>query len=260
MNVLNTQLEITIDAQTLQMHYGVGVLGPQPEYRTLDSIRPSLMDPLCSGPDPVYSIAMDVRLEEDEEDLKKRYLLFGVVAYAAGRLGQEPVRSQGHVHAIAPHSGWPPPELFEIWEGKAIIYAQQFASDHPGRCFAISAGPGEKVVVPPGWAHAAINADPGNTMVFGAVCDRQYGFEYTDVRGHGGLAWFPVIEPDGSIGWKANSRYEDRRLQERRSRTYPELDLDPHQSLYAQYRARPESLEWVAQPQRYAELWPSFEP
>lgn len=251
---------MTIDAQTLEMRYGVGVRGPQPEYRTLDSIRPSLMDPSCSGPDPVYSVAMDVRRIGDDEDLKKRYLLFGVVAYAAGRLGQELVRSQGHVHTIATHSGWSPPEVFEIWEGKAIVYAQQFATGHPGRCFAVSAGPGEKVVVPPGWAHAAINANPGSTMVFGALCDRQYGFDYTDVRAHGGLAWFPVIEPDGSICWKANSRYENSRLQERKSRKYPELDLDPHQSLYAQYRARPESLEWVAQPQRYAELWPSFEP
>ena len=33
--------------------------------------------------------------------MQARNLLFGVVAYAAGRLGSEPVRSQGHVHKLS---------------------------------------------------------------------------------------------------------------------------------------------------------------
>ena len=259
MNRQETELDVIIDAKTLEIRYGATVRGPEPEYRTLDAIRPSLMDPACSGPSPVYSIAMDVRREEDEDDLKSRYLLFGVVTYASGQLGREPVRSQGHVHTIAPHSGWSPPELFEIWQGKAIVYAQEFTSDDPGRCIAVTAGPGEKVVVPPGWAHAVINADTMQSMVFGAWCDRQYGFDYTGVRAHGGLAYFPVVEPSG-IGWRANSRYQAPGLEERASRAYPELKLDSHQSLYAQYRADPKSVEWVSQPQRFAELWPGFEP
>ena len=255
-----TELDLTIDAQTLAISYGTHARGPHPEYRTLDAIRPSLLDPACSGPSPVYSIAMDVRREEDEADLKSRYLLFGVVAYAAGQLGREPVRSQGHVHAVAPHSGWSPPELFEIWEGTAIIYAQEFTTDHPGRCIAVTAQPGEKVVVPPGWAHAVINADTKRSMVFGAWCDREYGFDYAGVRAHGGLAHFPLVEYDGAIGWTANARYEKTILAERGSRTYPELALDPRKSLYAQYRADPQSVQWVSEPQRFAELWPDFEP
>jgi glucose-6-phosphate isomerase len=259
-------LDLAIDSATMAFAYGSGVRGPAPEFRTLDAIRPSLMDPACTGPSPVYSIAMDVRREEDEADLRSRYLLFGVVAYAAGRLGREPVRSQGHVHAIAPHSGWSPPELFEIWEGRAIIYAQQFTTDEPGKCIAITAGPGEKVVVPPGWAHAVINADPERRMVFGAWCDRQYGFDYTGVRVHGGLAHFPVIgvtADNGStteIAWVANKRYQDSPLEERATRSYPELGLDPVEPIYSQYLYKPESVEWVAQPSRFAETWNSFVP
>jgi glucose-6-phosphate isomerase len=253
-------LDVEIDAATMEFSYGAGVSGPEPEFRTLDAIRPSLLDPNCSGPSPVYSIAMDVRRKEDEDDLKARYLLFGVVAYAAGRLGKEPVRSQGHVHAIAPHSGWSPPELYEIWEGTAIIYAQEFAADDPGRCIAVTAGPGEKVVTPPGWAHAVINADTSRRMVFGAWCDRQYGFDYTGVRAHGGLAYFPIVTADGAIEWVVNHRYHATGLQQRKARTYPELGLGPVAPIYAQYRSCPESVEWVAQPQRLVQLWPKFEP
>ena len=34
--------------------------------------------------------------------------------------------------ALAPHSGWSPPEVFEIWTGPAIVYAQERAADNPG--------------------------------------------------------------------------------------------------------------------------------
>lgn len=257
---VETGLDLSIDPVSMDFAYGPGVRGPRPEFRTLDAIRPSLMDPQCTGPSPVYSIAMDVFSEEDKADLDKRYLLYGVVAYAAGQLGKEPVRSQGHVHAIAPHSGWSPPELFEIWEGRAIIYAQQRTTDDPGKCIAVTAGPGEKVVVPPGWAHAVINADTKERMIFGAWCDRQYGFDYTGVRAHAGLAYFPVVKADGGFDWKANERYRVTGLEERGCREYPELSLDPVEPIYMQYRKNPESVEWVAQPQRFAELWPNFVP
>ena len=79
-----TELELKIDAKTLEIRYGPHTRGPEPEYRTLDAIRTSLMDPACGGPSPVYSIAMDVRREGDEPNLKARHLLFGVVAYTAG--------------------------------------------------------------------------------------------------------------------------------------------------------------------------------
>jgi len=68
---------------------------------------------------------MDVGHTEDLSELKKRMLLFGIVIYASGKLGDEPVRSQGHVHAVAPHCGWSTPELFEIWQAHAIIHAQE---------------------------------------------------------------------------------------------------------------------------------------
>ena len=219
--------------------YGPGVFGPSPELRSLDAIRKSLRDPACTGPDPVYAIAMDVGREEHRKELLGRHLLFGVVTYAAGRLGEEPVRSQGHVHKVASRSGWSPPELYEIWAGRAVVYMQERAADDPGRCFAIEAGPGEVVVVPPGWAHATVSADAREPMTFGAWCDREYGFEYAEVRARGGLAWFPLLGEDGRIGWRANPRYSARPLVERRARAYPELGPRRRRADLPDVRARP---------------------
>lgn len=252
-------LDVRLRREALAFDYGPEVLGPEVELRRLDEIRRSLRDPECSGPDPVYGIAMDVCRRDDANDLRRRYLLFGVVAYAGGRLGEEPVRSQGHIHSPAPHCGWSTPELFEIWEGRAIVYAQEFAEDEPGKCIAVAAGPGDQVVAPPGWAHCVINADPDRRMVFCALCDRQYGFRYDGVRAHGGLAWFPLLR-GGSIKWQANPRYRRSSLQVRGPRSYPELGLDAKVSIYRQYLANPEALQWVSDPVRVASLWPTLEP
>jgi glucose-6-phosphate isomerase len=243
----------------LQFSYDDGVFGPQPELRHLDDIRRSLRDPGCQGPDSVYSIVMDVGREGHRAELQRRMLLFGVVVYAAGQLGDEPVRSQGHIHAIAPHCGWSTPELFEIWEGRAIIYAQETADDNPGRCFAVNAGVGDKVVVPPGWAHAVINADPETRMMFGAWCDRQYGFVYDAIRAHGGLAWFPVLDDKRNIHWEPNPSYESSDLSVRAARDYPELGLDRNTPVYEQFAIDPDSVQWVSEPALVAPLWPAFE-
>lgn len=252
-------LEVVLRPDSLAFDYGSGTIGPELELRRLDDIRASLRDPGCSGPDPVYGIAMDVCRQQDADDLRRRSLLFGVVAYASGRLGEEPVRSQGHIHAPAPHCGWSTPELFEIWEGRAIIYAQESAEDDPGRCIAVEAGRGDQVVVPPGWAHCVINADQTARMVFGALCERQYGFLYDKVRAHGGLAWFPLVR-NGRIEWEANPRYRYSNLSVRGSRNYPELGLDASVPIYRQYRRNPEAVQWVSEPARMNTLWPTLEP
>jgi glucose-6-phosphate isomerase, archaeal len=243
----------------LQFSYDEGVFGPNPEFRRLDEIRSSLRDPECQGPDPVYSIVMDVGRREHRAELQRRMLLFGVVVYAAGQLGDEPVRSQGHIHAIAPHCGWSPPELFEIWEGRAIIYAQERADDDPGRCFAINARVGDKVVVPPGWAHSVINADPESRMMFGAWCDRQYGFVYDAIREHHGLAWFPVLDDKRNIYWEPNPSYRSAGLSIRTPHVYPELGLDPATPIYEQFARDPESVQWISDPASAAPVWSVFD-
>jgi len=259
-NEFASGLDIRFLKNPMRFEYGRDVFGPSPEYRSLDAIRASLRDPKCAGPDPVYAIAMDVGREDDRAELQRRMLLFGIVIYAAGRLGEGPVRSQGHVHAVAPHCGWSTPEIFEIWEGHAVVYAQQNSGDDPGVCLAIHAEPGDRVVMPPGWAHFVANADPAAELVFGAWCDRQYGFDYAQMRKHHGLAWYPVFTSSGGIEWKANPAYGASAIETRRARDYPELHLPTDGAIYELFRRNPELVQWVSDPALLKNLWPTFQP
>jgi glucose-6-phosphate isomerase len=253
-------LDIRFSTAGIDFNYGPGVFGPVPEARKLDDIRESLLDPSCKGPDPVYNIAMDVGRQEHIGVLREKMLLFGIVVYAKGRLGKEPVRSQGHVHAISPHSGWSAPELFEFWHGRAAVYGQESTTEDPGRCFAVQVKAGDVVVIPPGWAHYVVNADPDNYMAFGAWCDRQYGFVYDAVRARGGLAWFPILSEHSILTWQSNPRYQYSPLTTRSARSYEDLGLLPGVPIYEQFARRPETVDWVSLPERFKEYWGHFSP
>jgi len=240
--------------------YGPDCFGPPVENRSLDSIRKSLLEPGCSGPDPVYSIAMDVGKTKDWPLLRKMNLLFGAVIYAAGRLGKEPVRSQGHVHRKTRTNRLPPPEVYEIWNGKAIVYMQESAGDDPGRCYAVEADPGEVVIVPPGWAHATISADQSEQLVFGAWCDRDYAFDYDQVRAHHGLAWLPVFNANNMISWKSNKNYLYRRLTVKKPGNYQNLGLVRGTSIYRLFELNPALFSFVPDPALKIHIWEKFIP
>jgi len=246
--------------QPLGFCYMPGAFGPQPELRPLGAIRRSLRDPECSGPDPVYAIVMDVGREEVRAELQERMLLFGAVIYSAGQLGEEPVHSQGHVHRISKHSGWPPPEVYEIWEGTAYVYMQEHAAEDPGRCYAILAQPGDTIVVPPGWAHGAGSADPSQVMSLGALCDREYGFDYEEIRKRKGMAWYPFVTSQKTIEWLPNPHYKKRDIVVRPPGDYSRLGLVSGISLYQQTIRDLDRFAWVANPALAREVWTNFEP
>lgn len=257
--VFNSGFPIAVKSDPMGFSYGEGVCGPSPELRALEQIRGSLMDPDCAGPEYVYCIAMDVASEEDHADLVQRNLLYGVVTYQKGQLGKEPIRSQGHIHAISPSCGASTCEVYEIWDGEACIYMQESGSDDAGNCYAIYGKAGDVIIVPPGWVHATINACPDTPMTFGAWCVRDYGFDYKDVRRHSGIAFFPLLQ-DGKLVWVRNEKYRSGKLLEKPARTYEDFGLESGKSIYQQYKEQPDRFRFVTNPQEFPQFWKNYTP
>lgn len=259
-NEFNSGLDILPTENPMGFRYGPGIFGPPVENRRLKDIAKSLMEPDCPGPEIVYSIAMDVGKEEHRELLNSMHLLYGVVTYAAGKLGSEPIRSQGHIHKVSPFSQRSTPEVYEIWSGAAIIYMQEYAEDNPGRCFAVYAGPGDVVIVPPDWVHATISANPDKPLTFGAWCDREYGFVYEGVRKHKGIAWYPVFNEQNEIQWLANPCYQSSGLTCKSPSDYLALGIKKNKSIYRTFEEEPDTFRFVPSPQLKEDCWRQFIP
>jgi glucose-6-phosphate isomerase len=261
MNKFNSGLNISPEANPLNFKYGEDCFGPKVEYRKLNDIRKSLLDFHCEGPETVYAIAMNIGKKRHLDQLKDQHLLFGVVTFAKGQFGQEPVRSQGHIHKKSVYGqNWSTPEVYQIWSGKAVIYMQEYAEDDPGKCYAITAEAGDVVIVPPNWAHATISADPENPLTFGAWCDLDYGFEYEKVRKHNGLAWFPLLEPNGELMWVHNPNYGKTELIIKTPNDYSEFNIKQRESIYEQYENDSDLFLFVPKPYLKKNLWINFLP
>jgi len=258
---MNVGFEISATNHPLGFTYGSNCFGPTVERRKLNDIRQSLLNPECEGPEIVYAIAMDVGKHEHKKMLQQRMLLYGAVTYAAGRLGNEPVRSQGHIHRVSQHSGWSPPEVYEIWSGSAIIYMQETAEDNPGKCFAVYANAGDVVIVPPNWAHATISANPLTPLTFGAWCDREYGFLYDKVKAHKGLAWYALLDENNEITWKANQLYQPSELIIKKPEDYyTNFGIEKNIPIYSQFENDPERFQFVSNPKLKENSWARFIP
>lgn len=256
---MNTGFDIKADLNKLEFIYGDDVYGPITEKRKLDDIRKSLSDPNVNGPEYVYAVAMDVAKKEHQQDLIKRNLLYGAMIFCRGIVGEEPVRSQGHIHAISKSCKASTCEVYEIWAGEAFIYMQESANDNPGKCYAIHAKAGDVVIVPPSWAHATINANPNTEMLFGAWCVRDYGFDYDDVRKHNGVAYFPKVKND-KIVFEKNPSYQSDEIIIKEAREYPEFQIRKGIPIYTQYEENPDLFAFVSKPSLAANIWENFQP
>lgn len=252
-------LDVQLEEADLTFQFGSGIFHPEKvEKRYLKDIRASLLDREAKGPDILYSIAMDVGKKDHFEDLRKCNLLYGIVAYNAGLIGNELVRSQGHIHAVSASCQSSTSEVYEIWQGEAYIYMQEFVEDLPGRCVAILAKAGEIVIVPPNWAHYTVNASQNKKMLFGAWCVRDYAFEYKEIRKRQGLAYYPIVEK-GVVKWLNNSHYVYEGLEIKQAREYPEFSLSK-KNLYTQYEEKMSRFEFVTDPLKYQRIWTEFQP
>ena len=139
---------------------------------------------------------------------------------------------------------------------------QESAGDNPGRCFAVYAGPGDVVIVPPYWAHATVSlSQEGDApMTFGAWCVRDYGFDYKGVRAHGGIAWFPVYAQDGSLHWEKNPAYGPCKLVCKAPADHPELGIVKGESIYKTFEKNPEVFAYVVDPSLKKDVWTNYIP
>lgn len=251
---LTTGLDLEVDLKNLQFIYHEGCYGPQCEKRRLDDIRGSLSNPDVEGPEYVYAVAMDVGNVKDRQDLIQRNLLYGAMIFEKGLVGKEPVRSQGHIHAVSASCHASTCEVYEIWKGEAYIYMQEWASKVPGRCVAIHAKQGDVVIVPPGWVHATINADITQPMLFGAWCVRDYGFAYDEIRARKGIAFFPEVV-DGQVQFTKNPNYDCPELMVKEAKAYPAFHLRKGVPIYTQYEEQPDLFTFVTNPKVAEDLW-----
>lgn len=244
-------MPVTLDPERLTLEFGQGITSAPLEQRRIDDIRQMLPDPDASGPDPLYSIYMDVRIPGLADRLRARGLAYGAVVDSAGSVGDEFVRSQGHVHSAPPGSDTPYLEIYEIWHGSGAIYLQDAANPDLNETYLIEVRVGDKVLIPPGWVHVVVNS--GSTpLAFGALYAADAQLIYDSLRALGGTAW--AVRTDGGV--TPNPRYRNPPPPVRtQAKEYPQFGLTRDRPVLDVLADAPDRYDYVVAPQEHAAVW-----
>jgi glucose-6-phosphate isomerase, archaeal len=247
----NSGLDLRLNEADLRLDFGPEVLHPAGEIRHLDQVRASLEDPQATGPDHLYTIYMDIARRDDLDALHAQGLLYGAVIYNAGTIGQERLRSQGHIHSEKPGTGLRYSEVYEFWSGQGLIYLQKECAPQVSEAYLIPVNAGDKVVIPYGWVHLVVTL--GEQVVsFGAWCARANQLEYAALRALGGPAYF--VQADGSL--RKNPQYQ--RVAELRYLSpddLPTLGIPRNRPIYTSWQEQPEIFNFMANPEVTGDLW-----
>ncbi|MGE5831758.1 MAG: glucose-6-phosphate isomerase family protein [Methanomicrobiales archaeon] len=219
---------------------------PAPRLRTIEEIRGVLMDPACGCAEPLYSMYRDLsKSPEDRRWLHEQDLRYDLTVIPARTLCGECVKTKGHHHP-ANGKGVPYPEIYEILEGEAHYLLQTRSAED---VLLVRAGPGDRVLVPPGYGHVTIN--PGrSTLSMANIVSTRFESDYSVYEKFGGGAWFEL--EGGAL--VRNPRYPHaagaRILS---ARDQKGLDFLPRRPLYDLVGTK--SLGFLNRPEEYPEIF-----
>ena len=197
-------LDITLAGEILQfpkdIKFGETII------RAAKDLSPVLFAP---APDPdriIYRVWKNVRKSEDEIYFRNLEARYDITVIYAKKIGRELPKTFGHYHL-----GIPYPEIYEVISGLAWFLIQRPKESNPGvieEIYMIEAGPGEKIIVPPGFGHISTNPGKKELILANWVSrDIQYDYEsYENMRGGG---YYFLESKDGKIvEFEKNSYYE----------------------------------------------------
>lgn len=235
-----------------QLQFGSGLDPVVPAVRRLDEMRDVLQQPGADGPEDLYWMYRNVARRDDRERLAAAGLRYDVTVIRPGLIGREYVKTAGHYHPVA-SAGVTYPEIYEVAAGHAIFLLQQAAPpyDTVTDVVAVAAGPGDRLLVPPGYGHITINAGP-DWLVLTNLVEATFGSVYEPVRAKQGGAYYAVADGD-RLAYVRNERYDaPAPLRERSVPAWPELGIVSRRPLYRDAVAAPERFRYLAEPEALA--------
>jgi len=188
-------MPVFVGPDGIALEFGPGARKVAPEARLLEDMREVLYNQTASTPRELYYMYRGVALESDGERHARAALRFDITVLRGGKVGPEYIKTAGHYHPPVAGSALTFPELYQVLYGRAH-YLLQKAGENPAEIvdvIIIDAGPGDRVLVPPGYGHITINPGPGPLIMANWVASG-FASSYEAMRAYRGGAYYEVEE------------------------------------------------------------------
>ncbi len=204
----------------------------------------------------IYRVWKNVRKTADENQINKVKLSYDITVIYPGKIGREFPKTFGHYHS-EDIAGTGYPELYDVLSGRAWFLIQRPAKLNPKKLeeiYLIEANEGEKVIVPPGFGHIAINPDIKDLALANwRASNFIYDYEsYSNLRGSG---YYVMESKNGASADFEKNRYYEMvpDLKKISPKPVPELGIITYEPAYDMIK-KPERLLFLVKPEKYLDI------
>lgn len=242
------------------LHLDASLAIEERRVRQLDELTPVYLDQIaCRGEQAAYEMINGITADEDSEQLSGLPVRYELTWFPALKIGQEYVKTLGHIHFPESGSGIDPPEICEVLVGRAHFLFMKLNPDgfSAEDAFYIELTAGQKLIIPPGYNHLTINPGPG-PMLFSDVVARTVRGNYASIIKAGGAVYLEVERGQAPV-FIPNPRYRSHPILRRvYPKEFPQLQLVSGEPLYTVFRRTlAKGWEFLWHPELYASQFPT---
>lgn len=210
--------------------------------KTAADMRDLLFDKTIPEAMRLYDFFVGLEAKADRDVIAASKLRYDLIIAYPGKVGREFVKTSGHEH-IGPY-----PEIYEVLHGTALFVMQKGTGDNLEHFAALRAGVGDKILVPPGYAHATVNIGAAPLVFADLVMDACKN-EYGVVKRNHGMGYYVLDDADNPV-FEKNPNYRDHPPVKRLSPSErPELGLTRSETVYDVLVTRPDTFAYLADPE-----------
>lgn len=224
--------------------------------RTANDARNYFMDKNAKSSPDLYFMNQGICAREDCAKIKAAGFRFDVTVIPAHMIGQEYIKTIGHIHPYKPGTKSRYAEIYEIINGEALFILQKMNpsnSDIVEDVVVVRANRGEKAVMLPEYGHVTVNAGK-EPLVMADWVWADFKSEYEVYEKHHGAAYY-VVNKNNQIEFIPNKNYQNLpRYRIAKPKSILEFAADFSKPMYQQgLENNFKNLDFLKNPEKYRE-------
>ena len=235
---------------------------PKPGKRTLDDIRPMLLDYSISEPEILYYMYRDVKCPDNVNVIERWGLRYDISIFFPYKLGKEYMKTSGHYHPYVYDNrliGFP--EVYEVIHGEALFLLQKPNNVWGDKgevqiedAITLIVKQGQKAIMPPNYGHIAINRSTTEPLVTSNWVAAAFSSTYWSVERHkGGAYYFLENEEPKPNDYYITGNHWLPPLRWFQAQDLPQFGLTQDKPMYKSFLDNPHQFMFLRYPERFVE-------
>jgi glucose-6-phosphate isomerase, archaeal len=227
----------------------------EPAVRTIEEMKPVLLDRETSSTrDEMYYMYRDVHMPDHESIIRPSGARYDITVIPPAMIGGEFNKTVGHYHPMKEGTQFAYPEVYEILNGKGLIFLQKMDAkfDEVIAVIVLEVKQGDKIVYPPNYGHILINLGDEPLVTSNWVAG-EFTSLYQQVVDYAGMAYYVVADKEKGYKFVPNSKYKNHPpVRMITTKFMNRFEINQPGPMYMLGVSNVKSLEFLTHPEKYS--------